>query len=88
MAEHVVPLEDLMQDDAINETAQPHPEEEAGQPRGPRPGGSGLCSWSRHGHALLLSETGLGAAGFHQATAFFCRALMAEVWPQFVQEIR
>ena len=32
MAEHVVPLEDLMQDDAINETAQPHPVEETGKP--------------------------------------------------------
>ena len=25
---------------------------------------------------------------FHQATAFFCREVIADVWPQFEQEIR
>ena len=53
VAEHVVPLKDLMQDDAINETTQSQPIEEARKLRGRRLVGGGLGPWSSHSHTLL-----------------------------------
>ena len=58
VAEHVVPLEDLVQDDAIKESTQPQPVKEAWKSRRLCRTGNGLHPWISHAHTLLPEESG------------------------------
>jgi hypothetical protein len=58
MAEHVVPLQDLVQDDAVKKSTQPQPEKKARKPRGRCRTATGLHPWIGHAHTLLPEESG------------------------------